>query len=639
MSPQTQTVDYDALAKQAGAISSMPDYDTLAKQAGAISSTAPASAAPQPPGYFKRLGQSLGLPTSMDELKAAQPSTAEIIGGPAVTAGKMLWNYGKTAVKGVKEGAQEAYDAGQNIAAGQPVLPNVAKAGYGLAHANLQATPVIGPPVETAGQDVSAKNYRGALGGLTGVIAQLALASDPGQAAIEKGASLVKAAPSKVVQAAKATGQVLKDAATPENIATAVGSGVGGYAGHLVGEPVGLGLAGGALGRVLGKSIAKRLATPPETPVLPGATLPETPAPELLQGNALSTGAQPAVDPSAGLNQIPIRGFRQPVFPGAKLPETPAPEVLQAQALASGAQPAVDPSEGLGQIPIRGFRPVRPAPEAPQPVAPPTTQGALVNLQQQINDALGGKPLQEGVPLKNQRPQTNLQQQLADAVGPSTQKPKAPLTNLQDQIAHPLPEGFTPVDSRALLGYKYDPATLEHTTIRNDGVPRTFAPVTPDEAQAFADAPSKGTALGPFERAHVMTKKNGIPVKPTTRGTATPTGEILPTPKSVAPQTPTPSPALAPTPDTVDLTQMLKKSVAQAEKARQMKMKAAATPTEGEGAQSASAPKEALRRPGIFDDLRAAQSTGQPTGSAAGAAESERQTLPHKRGPRSNNAR
>ena len=144
-----------------------------AKTGTASSAKAAASAPPQTPGYFKRLGQSLGVPTSMAELESAHPSTAEKIGGPAVTVGKMLWNYGKTAVAGLEEGGKEAYEAGENIGKGQPVLPNIAKAGYAVAHADLQATHFIGPSIETAGQDVAAKNYQGAAGGLTGVIGQV----------------------------------------------------------------------------------------------------------------------------------------------------------------------------------------------------------------------------------------------------------------------------------------------------------------------------------------------------------------------------------------------------------------------------------------------------------------------------------
>src|ERR1700722_13069340 len=76
----TQTIDYDALAKQAGAISSQPaaqpavsgdvDYNALAKQAGAITSQ-PAPAAQSSPA------QSSGLvgPTG-DTAVSATPKTS-----------------------------------------------------------------------------------------------------------------------------------------------------------------------------------------------------------------------------------------------------------------------------------------------------------------------------------------------------------------------------------------------------------------------------------------------------------------------------------------------------------------------------------------------------------------------------------
>jgi len=127
----------------------------------------------QPPGFLKRLAQSLGVPTSMQELQQAQPSTAEQIIGPAATAGKMLWNYGKTAARGISEGLQESREAGENVGEGQPLGPNLGKAASGVLHAGLQATPIVGPSIETAGQDIQSGNYQGAAGGLTGVTGQV----------------------------------------------------------------------------------------------------------------------------------------------------------------------------------------------------------------------------------------------------------------------------------------------------------------------------------------------------------------------------------------------------------------------------------------------------------------------------------
>jgi hypothetical protein len=130
---------------------------------------------PQQPGFFKRLGESLGVPTSMEELKAAQPSLAEKIGGPPVTAAKILATYAQTTKRGFAEGYQKVKDAGQNIAEGGPIGPNLALAAYGGVHAGLQALPFIGPAIEQAGEDIHDKNYRGAAGGLTGVVGQVAL--------------------------------------------------------------------------------------------------------------------------------------------------------------------------------------------------------------------------------------------------------------------------------------------------------------------------------------------------------------------------------------------------------------------------------------------------------------------------------
>ncbi|HKH99708.1 MAG TPA: hypothetical protein VJ999_11420 [Candidatus Sulfotelmatobacter sp.] len=145
--------------------------------------------AQQPPGFFKRLGQSLGVPTSMQELQAAQPSLAEGLGGPAVTAGKMLWNYGKNTVKGFQDAYQDVKEGGQNIAEGQPVLPNLIGKGFGAGvRAGINAIPFLGPAINTAGEDVTAGNYRGAAGGLTGVTAQAALPflAERGSAALNK---------------------------------------------------------------------------------------------------------------------------------------------------------------------------------------------------------------------------------------------------------------------------------------------------------------------------------------------------------------------------------------------------------------------------------------------------------------------
>lgn len=76
------TIDYDALAKQAGAISSVPggvDYDALAKQAGAISSKAPPPLQPYDTSKFGRFTNEANYP-----MWAATPPKA----GPFIKPGE-----------------------------------------------------------------------------------------------------------------------------------------------------------------------------------------------------------------------------------------------------------------------------------------------------------------------------------------------------------------------------------------------------------------------------------------------------------------------------------------------------------------------------------------------------------------------
>jgi hypothetical protein len=178
-----------------------------------------------------------------------------------------------------------------------------------------------------------------------------------------------------------------------------------------------------------------------------------------------------------------------------------------------------------------GATPATTAPSAPNAILSPieatqTPKGTLTNLKQQINDALGGKtkyeaaggkPLEPGVSLKNQRPQTNLQQQIQDAAEPAAkQTPKAPQTNLQQQInnaANPLPEGFTATpDSSALRGYKYDPDAQHFEVITNTGERFGRIGITPDQVEAFAKSESKGRAWPVLKNAPgAIPTKNGVP--------------------------------------------------------------------------------------------------------------------------------
>lgn len=127
------------------------------------------------PGVIQRFLEATGLPTSKAEYKAMRPSTAEIIGGPAVTAGKLVLNYGKNLYqRGKSAGSEIKSDIG-NIRAGQPVVPNLgamAEAGTEFGLRGLLA-PVGGGAIQTGGEDFESGNLPGFTGDVLGTIANL----------------------------------------------------------------------------------------------------------------------------------------------------------------------------------------------------------------------------------------------------------------------------------------------------------------------------------------------------------------------------------------------------------------------------------------------------------------------------------
>jgi len=138
-----------------------------------------ADAPPTQPGFGQRLRESLGIPSweqmeTQGQEAAAHPIRSIIEGFPPVQAARGIYDWGKRAVGNISEGLGEEKEAGQDIAAGQPILPNLGKSAYGIAHGGIGSLPFIGEPMETAAQDVVNKNYPGAAGGLTGVTGMVA---------------------------------------------------------------------------------------------------------------------------------------------------------------------------------------------------------------------------------------------------------------------------------------------------------------------------------------------------------------------------------------------------------------------------------------------------------------------------------
>ncbi|HEY1800094.1 MAG TPA: ParB N-terminal domain-containing protein [Terriglobales bacterium] len=162
-------------------------------------------------------------------------------------------------------------------------------------------------------------------------------------------------------------------------------------------------------------------------------------------------------------------------------------------AKSTGAKPQSQTGEALSTIKPRTIEidPATGKPEfsdviaAKQAPAPDTSPAAI---QQKLNDALGGKPLQPNVPLKNQIP----------AKGATA--------------ATSLPEGFTSVKSSAMQGYKYDPETEHFEIITPEGSRYGRMGITPDQVAAFEGANSKGRAWQILKDSPgVINTKNGAP--------------------------------------------------------------------------------------------------------------------------------
>jgi hypothetical protein len=282
----------------------------------------------------------------------------------------------------------------------------------------------------------------------------------------------------------------------------------------------------------------------------------------------------PFVDPGAPLPEHPG------TFPGAPLPATPAPEVLNpalvspARTLPGMISPEVvrPPAAPIPARPGLQLTGDTPAPEAAAAAAPPEPAAAappeaLSNknkigtsyaaptaadiLSEKLNDALGGRPIQPGVTMRNQA----------------------------TAAAGKLPAGFTATpDSSLLKGYKYDPATQEFDAVLNTGQRFRHGEVSPDQFQAFEDADSKGkawtdlrngpgvTPLGKVSADGVLQpriKPRSVVVDPTTG--ASEFSDVLEAKQASAQATPTPAPkakaAAAAASSEGDLTSQLQESV------------------------------------------------------------------------------
>jgi hypothetical protein len=275
----------------------------------------------------------------------------------------------------------------------------------------------------------------------------------------------------------------------------AVGAAAGAGAGALTHVPYAEWL-GAALGREVGKAVLPKLRVPGEDfglptpePTNPGAPLPATPAPEQLNPSLVSPArtlpgqvAPERIAPEQPIPGVTSRPFIERVQPDRGLlltgesPETSLNRIRELPTPERGLDPGIRPS--IERIIDEAI------PANEQPVANFQAKAKanyhLSALEEQLNNALGGKKLAPGVPLKDQ----------AGAM-------QAP--------AAKLPEGFTPVESSALNGYKYDPGAQTFESITKNGEHYVHGEVDPETAQEFVDAESKGAAWNKLRNAPGVT--------------------------------------------------------------------------------------------------------------------------------------
>lgn len=170
----TAPIDYDALAKQAGAISSQPaqtsgggdvDYDALAKQAGAISSEpAPAAAHKEDPGFLRGLWDSTvgGLGSTIKRYGIDKPAEDQSNLQRQIKEG----HYGDAALTAIGSGlpglsiAKDVANA--SIGQGSQAIDAAKRGDYPRAalHA-VGVVPLIGPAIAEAGENIADPNTRG----------------------------------------------------------------------------------------------------------------------------------------------------------------------------------------------------------------------------------------------------------------------------------------------------------------------------------------------------------------------------------------------------------------------------------------------------------------------------------------------
>ncbi len=139
-----------------------------------------------------------------------------------------------------------------------------------------------------------------------------------------------------------------------------------------------------------------------------------------------------------------------------------------------------------------------PPPRIPEPEVPRAAAPSIPQSNRELSQTLD-RQLRAGLGVKDTIP--------APPVNTFV-RPGIPMKAQMEPPTGSVAEGHTSVESSALKSWKYDPATRVFSAETKNGAIYRHAEVTPEEAKAFADADSKGTAWKDIRDNHALIKKN-----------------------------------------------------------------------------------------------------------------------------------
>lgn len=397
--------------------------------------------------------------------------------------------------------------------------------GYGALYRTAAPIGQYGLGVNVPGMEQSAA--QGDIGGVAGHAAAVPVAMAATEGVV-RGAPVAMRAAAPAVRTA---GKIIEAASTPEIAGRAIGGTAGGIIGNATKVPHAT-VLGTGVGEEIGGAIGRKIGNQPliKTPKMqvygygepaPGLrSVPEGPAvPDFLKQSAPEPQTAPVYRdatrsnvPFAGEDFGPMQQPEQPSFLQAKAyrardvgeqgisynQQSHAQATLSRQQAETFAQPGqrdaitgkpqevvstdLDKAPGFsvvqnggnppwvkfhGEVPESAINTEVPAPDFLN------TKKAVDQIGEQINQGMGNKPIQPNVPLRQQGK---------------------------------LPQGFTSHESSALSGSKFNPQASELEIATPNGH-YIYGEVTPEVADNFANAESKGKAWGEIKKNHPLVAK------------------------------------------------------------------------------------------------------------------------------------